>query len=174
MPVSFSRRSVSRTSGVSPTNGCCTSSGVAGMSRRPTQSKPPSTAHDTISGGLSSSTVNAARLIGCAKAFRFGGSMQRRKFRHKEDRRLYRARSRLPAHHPEVWLSNHLICAYQQRLRKRETERIRGLEIDHELELGRLFHGKLAGLRALEDLVDVFGETAITLVDDRPVGHQVA
>src|SRR5207253_9448878 len=29
-----------------------------------------------------------------------------------------------------------------------------GLQADHELELGRLLHWKLAGLRALENLVD--------------------
>src|SRR5664279_4110819 len=71
IPVSLSRRSISRTSGVSPTIGYCTSPRVAGMSRRPTQSKPASTAHDTISGGVSSSTDNAARPIGCAMPFRF-------------------------------------------------------------------------------------------------------
>src|SRR6266568_2082375 len=49
---------------------------------------------------------------------------------------------------------DHLVRAQQQRLRDREPKRLGGLEVDHELELGRLFHGKLAGLRAFEDLVD--------------------
>jgi hypothetical protein len=39
------------------------------MSRKPTQSKPASRAHDTMAGGASSSTVNAARPIGCAIDF---------------------------------------------------------------------------------------------------------
>ncbi len=45
----------------------------------------------------------------------------------------------------------------QQRLRDREPERFRGLHVDDQLELRRLFDGKVGGLRTLEDLVNVIG-----------------
>jgi hypothetical protein len=48
-----------------------------------------------------------------------------------------------------------LIRAQQHRLRDREAERLRGLEVDHQLELRRLLDRKVGGLRAFEDLVDV-------------------
>src|SRR5215813_14060852 len=35
-------------------------------------------------------------------------------------------------------LFDHLICLEEDRLRDRETERLRGLEIDHEFVLGRV------------------------------------
>src|SRR5437867_5093974 len=67
---------------------------------------------------------------------------------------------------------DHLVCAQQQRLRDREPERLGGLEVDHELELGRLFHRKLAGLRALEDLVDEACEPEIKVGIVHRVGYQ--
>src|SRR5262249_8832270 len=55
-----SRVRMSRTIGVSPMTGYLRSSGVAGIRRNPTWEKPAAAAHDTISGGASSSTVSAA------------------------------------------------------------------------------------------------------------------
>src|SRR5262247_4798490 len=46
----------------------------------------------------------------------------------------------------------HLICLEEHRLRDRQPERSRGLEVDHQLELGRLLDREVAGLGALEDL----------------------
>src|SRR5207249_3515817 len=43
----------------------------------------------------------------------------------------------------------------QERLRDRQPERLRGLEVDDQLELGGLFDGEVGGLCAFEDLVDV-------------------
>jgi hypothetical protein len=40
----------------------------------------------------------------------------------------------------------------QHRLRDREAKRLRGLEVDHQLELGRLHHRQEA-LRALRDRI---------------------
>src|SRR5437867_13115446 len=67
---------------------------------------------------------------------------------------------------------DHLVCAQQQRLRDREPERLGGLEVDHELELGRLFHRKLTGLRALEDLVDEACEPEIKVGIVHRVSYQ--
>src|SRR3989442_212872 len=45
-------------------------------------------------------------------------------------------------------LLNHLVRPQQQRLRDREAERFRGLEIDHELKLRGCLDGQLAGIGA--------------------------
>ena len=47
-------------------------------------------------------------------------------------------------------LLDDLIRTQQQRRRDREPERLRGLEVDHQLELRRLLDGEIAGLRAVE------------------------
>ena len=49
---------------------------------------------------------------------------------------------------PNQRLLNHLIRAYQQRLRDRDAECLGRLEIDHQLELGRLLDGEASRLRA--------------------------
>jgi hypothetical protein len=46
-------------------------------------------------------------------------------------------------------------------LRHREAERFRGLEIDDQLELGRLLDRQIGRLGALEDLPGVNAELAI-------------
>jgi hypothetical protein len=54
-------------------------------------------------------------------------------------------------------LLDYLVGAPEDRHRNRQAERARGLQIDDELELGRLLDRQLARLRAFEDLVDVDG-----------------
>ena len=55
-----------------------------------------------------------------------------------------------------------------------EAERLGGLEIDHQLELDRGLHGKLARLLALEDAVDI-GRRAPKIIDQvNSVGQQAA
>src|SRR2546427_189167 len=44
---------------------------------------------------------------------------------------------------------------HQQRLRDRQPQRLRGLEVDDELELGGLLDGKASWTRPPDDLVDV-------------------
>jgi hypothetical protein len=44
---------------------------------------------------------------------------------------------------------DHLIRPHQQRLRDRESEHLRGLEIDHQLELGEALDGKVGIPRML-------------------------
>ena len=53
-------------------------------------------------------------------------------------------------------------------------DRFCGLEIDHQLEFRRQFDRQIGRPRTLVDLVDVHGKTAVALVDDRSIGHQVA
>jgi hypothetical protein len=63
-------------------------------------------------------------------------------------------------HKPVVFLLDHLIRPPEERRRDRQAEGLRGLEVDHQLELGGLLDGEIAGLGALEDLVDVDGGMA--------------
>src|SRR5262245_15506092 len=46
-----------------------------------------------------------------------------------------------------------LICPQQERLGDAETERSSRLQLDEQLELGRLLEGKICGLGALQDSV---------------------
>src|SRR5712691_6505204 len=57
---------------------------------------------------------------------------------------------------PFSWMDQ-LIRAQQQGLRDRQAERLRGLEVDDQLELGRLLHRQVGGLGALQDLIHVRG-----------------
>ena len=50
-----------------------------------------------------------------------------------------------------VPLFDHLVGEREQRRRHVDAERLRGLEIEHELEFGGLNHGKIGRLGALED-----------------------
>src|SRR5262249_61809970 len=52
---------------------------------------------------------------------------------------------------------DHLVGADEQRRRHVEAERLRGLEIDHKLELGRLLNRQVAGILPLEDTIYVTG-----------------
>src|SRR5216683_5328696 len=69
-------------------------------------------------------------------------------------------------------LLNQLIRPYQERLGDGQAEGLGGLEVDHQLELRRLLDGKVAGLCALEDLVDVGGGVAIHLETAHSIGHE--
>src|SRR5262245_32525760 len=49
----------------------------------------------------------------------------------------------------------------RQRLRDRQSEDLRGVQVDDELKLGRLLDGQIRGVGAPEDLVDVGCRAAI-------------
>jgi hypothetical protein len=49
-------------------------------------------------------------------------------------------------------LPNHLIRSSQHIRRNRHADLLGGLQIDDELELDRLLHGQVGGLRPFEDL----------------------
>ena len=54
-------------------------------------------------------------------------------------------------------LLDHLVGPQQHRLRNRQPEGLRRLEVDDQLELGGLLDGEIGRLGALEDLVHVSG-----------------
>ena len=60
-------------------------------------------------------------------------------------------------------LFDHLIGTREQRRRNCEVQRFRSLEVDHKLVLGRRLHGKVSGLFAFEDAIDVAGRALVWL-----------
>src|SRR5512132_1572450 len=52
---------------------------------------------------------------------------------------------------------DHLVGAGEHGRGDVEAERLGGLEVDHQLELGRVLYRQIAGLLALEDTIDVAG-----------------
>src|SRR5262249_14336085 len=70
----------------------------------------------------------------------------------------------------KAWNSfNQLISLCDEERRHFETERFGGLEIDHQLELGRVLDGQVGGLDALEDLVHVRSAAPVEIEKARPV-----
>ena len=55
-----------------------------------------------------------------------------------------------------------------------EAERLGGLEVDHQLVLGRRLHRQVGRLLALEDAVDVAGRAPVLVDQIRPIGDQAA
>jgi hypothetical protein len=62
----------------------------------------------------------------------------------------------------------------QQWQRDSQAERLGGLEVDDELEFGRVLDGQLGRLGAFQDLVDVGGGSPELLQHIRRVGHETA
>src|SRR5215813_14217670 len=50
---------------------------------------------------------------------------------------------------------DHLVGAGEHRGRQVEAERLGGLQVDHELVLGRRLHRQIGGLLALEDAINI-------------------
>src|ERR1051325_12210125 len=67
-----------------------------------------------------------------------------------------------------------LIRPQQQRRRDRKAKGLRRLHVDDQLEFRRLFNGKVGGLGAFEDLVDVRRRASHEGVEVRPIAHQAA
>ena len=64
-----------------------------------------------------------------------------------------------------VGLLDHLIRPLQERRRDRQAERLRGLEVDAELERRHLSDGCLAGLRPPQNLVDGLSQQTVEFTD---------
>jgi hypothetical protein len=64
---------------------------------------------------------------------------------------------------------NDLIRPPQQRLWDRKAESFGGLEVDDELELGWLLDGKVTGLGAFKNLIDIGGRPIMECWNTRRV-----
>ena len=69
---------------------------------------------------------------------------------------------------------DHLVGARQHARRHVKAERFGGLEVDHQLVLGRRLHRQVGRLLALEDAIDVAGGSPVLVGEIRPVGDQAA
>ena len=75
---------------------------------------------------------------------------------------------------PSRSLLDHLVGAGEQHWWNLQTERFRGLEVDHQLDLGRPLDRQVGGLGALEYLIHVDRGVAVVLHSVGPVAHQPA
>src|SRR5215470_13199175 len=69
---------------------------------------------------------------------------------------------------------NDLIRPRQHRRRDGQAERLGGLEVDDELELGRLLDREIGGLGTLEDLCHIGSGASIEISEIRAVAHEGA
>src|SRR5688572_12150357 len=65
-----------------------------------------------------------------------------------------------------------LDCAQEQRGRHAHAEHPRGLDVDNEIELGRLLNWQICRLRTLEYALDLQGRAAMQLAQLVRVGHE--
>ena len=70
------------------------------------------------------------------------------------------------------WSLDHLVRPRHHVRRNRQTDLLRRLEIDHQLELRRSFHRQISGLRTFQDLVDVGGGAVGQVGEICPVAYK--
>src|SRR6266446_4203749 len=71
-------------------------------------------------------------------------------------------------------LFDHLIRPLQERGRDRQVESLGGLEIDDQLELGGPLDGKVGGVCAPQDLVNLGSGAPEEIRKTRPITHEAA
>src|SRR6266478_8079748 len=69
---------------------------------------------------------------------------------------------------------DHLVGTSEQRGRQVKAECLCGLEVDDQLEFGRLFDWDVAGIRAAQNLVDIVGGALEQVREARSIGHQAS
>ena len=69
-------------------------------------------------------------------------------------------------------LFDHLVGAREDRLRHGEAERLRGLEVDDQLEFGRLLDWQVGRVGTFEDVPDVSADLAIDSGKASSIGDQ--
>src|SRR5215470_9815939 len=69
---------------------------------------------------------------------------------------------------------DNLVGSHEYGLWDRQAQRLRGLEVDDQLELGGLFDREVSGFGALQNLVYVGGGAMEAVGDVRGVGHEAA
>src|SRR5262249_1859600 len=67
---------------------------------------------------------------------------------------------------------DHFVGTGEQRLRNYQPDRLRGLEIDYQLELGRLLDWKIGSFRTTQNFVDVVRRVAKQLLVAWAVRHE--
>ena len=71
-------------------------------------------------------------------------------------------------------LFDDLVGPGEDRRRHNQAERLGGLQIDHQLECGRLLHRQIGRLGAVEDLPGVSGELAVDSGEAGSIADQAA
>src|SRR3954447_19659896 len=71
-----------------------------------------------------------------------------------------------------IQLLDHLIGAQQQRRRDRKAQYLRSLEIDDQLNIGRLLNRQISRLFTLENAADIGANRSVLIVDICAVAHQ--
>src|SRR5882672_9328415 len=86
------------------------------------------------------------------------------------------ARLRKTERQARTWMRSFddLVGAGEDRWRDGEAERLGGIEIDNQLECGRMLNGQIGGLSAFEDLSDVIAAQAGCAGAARSIADQAA
>src|SRR5262249_47165800 len=83
--------------------------------------------------------------------------------------RKYRSNEAAPSD-----LFDHLVGQVEEGRRNNQADRLSGLKVDHELELGWLLDWKIGRSRSFQDPVDIAGRAPVKISTDYVISHQTA